>query len=332
MNPVRSEAAGKRRRPGTDLLLFALFLLLGDRLVHFGLMRWEARLAQHDSRLDLFQGPGALPGYDILVLGTSRTFEGVHPYYLIHGLKKTVFKEAYVGKGPRYNYHFYREFKKRFPVPKLVIYGIDHFIYGVRSSRLLQARLGVRPEREGRGMRPLLLLSEKPRVDDVLLRTLALIESECLGRRSGHDRDQAFMASYVGSPARRQVVENRPLRFPRYRFRRFPGREGEFLKRLLQELRQDRVPICLLILPDHAGTLASNRGQGMFRKELKRLSREFTNAFVCDLGDPRVFPVGRSDYFLNGGYGQANSHLSRAGAALLNELLVRALKTRLAGP
>ncbi len=332
MKPKRVEAAGGWRRVSVNVLLFAFFLLLGDRLLHFGLGQWEARLARHDSRLELFQSPGALRDYDILVLGTSRTFEGVHPYYLSRGLKKTVFKEAYAGKGPRYNYFFYQEFKKRFPVPKLVIYGVDYFIYALTSNRMLQARLGISQEQRDRWLRPLLLLSDKARFDDLLLRTLALIEAECLGRRSGHDRDQAFMAAYVGSPARRQVVDSRPPRFPRFRFKRFPGKEGGFLQRLLEELRRDRVPVCLLILPDHIGTLETNLNQRMFRRELKRLSREFANAFLCDLGDPSVFPVERSDYFLNGGYGQSNSHLSKAGAALLNELLIQVLKTRLAGP
>lgn len=139
------------------------------------------------------------------------------------------------------------------------------------------------------------------------------------------------MATYVGSSERRLLAENRPLRFSKVRFQKFPGKEGVFLKLLLEELQQDHVQVCLLILPDHIGTLKTNSNQRMFRKELQRLSREFRNVFVCDFGDPDLFPVEQSNYFLNGGYGQSNSHLSKSGAALLNELLIRELKKRLTG-
>jgi len=318
------------RKIVSDLLIFSLFFLLADRLFFFGLRSLEARLSAYYARTGVFSKAERNRDYPILLLGTSRTFEGVHSLYLTKGLAKTVYKEAYAGKGPRYNYLFYREFKKHFPPPKLIIYGIDYFIYSLESNRLLIARLGVDLKQNEHLAKPLLLLSNKARFDDLLDRGLLFVEEKYFrGGSMGHGRDQAFMNRYVVISSLQSLMEDKPPRFVRAPFRKFPGREGVYLERLLEELQRDQVRVCLLILPDHIGTLKTNFNQRKFKKDVQRWARDFRNVFICDFCAPESFPLSKSEYFLNGGYGRANSHLSKAGASRLNALLIKELQKRM---
>src|SRR5512140_492204 len=95
---------------GLAVLVACLFLF--DRVASAGLHRlygWLERESQ------LRQQLAALPdkaGYKILVLGSSRTYESIHPSAIVRELGVKAYKEASKGKGLRYSYEFYRLYRE----------------------------------------------------------------------------------------------------------------------------------------------------------------------------------------------------------------------------
>ncbi len=90
-------------RVTTAVLVFIASLLVLDRAISTGLTRL-GRWAEE--RSELRRTLEALPGkasYQVLVLGTSRTFEAVHPSQIERTLGVKAFKEASKGKGLRYS-------------------------------------------------------------------------------------------------------------------------------------------------------------------------------------------------------------------------------------
>jgi hypothetical protein len=310
-----------------DILLFSMFLLIFDRIFFFGINRLENKLVRRESLAEMFRGTAAKVKYPIMILGTSRTFEAIHPWYIFKRFRRPSFKEAYVGKGPLYNYHFYLEYKKHFPPPELLLYGVDYFIFAAKSSSLFCAHFGIGLEHPGYFSSPLLLLAQKPWIDDSLNNGLLALQRSLFGTIRGRvGEDQKAMAQYKGVSRPGRLVRQRPLRFAKMPYKKFPGREGRYFKALLGEWRRDHVRVCLVILPDYVGTLETNFAQEKFKKDIRDLTGDYANVAVWDFSDPRVFPVENPEYFINGGYGLGNSHLSRAGACRLNALLLEKMK------
>ncbi|MCK7517049.1 MAG: hypothetical protein MZV64_04665 [Ignavibacteriales bacterium] len=57
-----------------------------------------------------------------------------------------------------------------------------------------------------------------------------------------------------------------------------------------------------------------------FIADVRRLVRSCATCRVLDYAGPARFPIATASYFLDGGYGSTNSHLSQAGAALFHRL------------
>jgi hypothetical protein len=96
------------------------------------------------------------------------------------------------------------------------------------------------------------------------------------------------------------------------RYRAYPGKEGPYLKRLLEEWGRDGVTVLLIIIPDYIGTYETNFKQQKSLKDLKRLTRDYPNVHIYNFNRSNAFPPEREEYFYNGGWGKSNCHRSRS--------------------
>ncbi len=88
----------------------------------------------------------------------------------------------------------------------------------------------------------------------------------------------------------------------------------------------------LVGLPEHIGTYLTNRRQKKFARVFRKFARAHKGAFFYNYDLPEKFDLSRPDFFIDGGYGKTNSHLSSAGAEVLNRMLLRDLRRHLAQP
>lgn len=330
MNSSTSNSKGTLKRVRKYLVVFfslILFLFLFDRGLFYLLYKAEADFYgknEYEKQLEAFvKGKG----YNTLILGTSRTYEGIHPSYIERFLHQKAFKESYVGKGPKYNYYFYQLYKTYAGIPKVVIYGVDYFIYTITSDTKWIARFkNAESEKEkkiGYFSAPLLLVKHKKKIDNFLNNVvISLTEKMEKGKPGEPFKDFIHMQTYEGSPNKsKDSKEVRPGRFTRQLFPPPPGVEGEYFTKLLDELKQDGVTVVLVGLPDHIGTYKTNFQRQDFIQHLKELRRKYKNLFFYNYNRPNQFPLSKERYFNDGGFGQTNSHLSREGARAFNEML-----------
>jgi hypothetical protein len=265
--------------------------------------------------------------FDTLVLGTSRTEEAILPVLLEAEARPRVlrvFKEAAQGKGPRYQLQFYRIFKKHAGRPRLVICGVDYFVYSIQSDRRWLSRFGQGeswqppPPRPG----PLRLLQRKHQ-HDVFFNDLIGDLNDRAGRRVVPASD-IFEQSrrHMGVPADPDyLLTKQPPSYSPRRMPRPPGVEGEDLERLLAEMHADGVPVVLVSLPDYVGTYRTNVDLPFFHAHLLELARRHPNVTVQIYDDPDRFDLRDPSLFRDGGWGRTNSHLSAWGAAELTRRL-----------
>jgi hypothetical protein len=314
-----------------DLLVLVFFLFLFDRLLFLAIRRAESRFYRGISSYSLQDKFAQAKGkgeYQVLILGTSRTFDGIHPWYIQNELGVRSFKEAFVGKGPMYNYFFYQEYKKYMGIPRVVIYGLDYFLFNITSERHWMKRFNSAKGDAGYfAGGPSLLLANKPKIDEF---NNAFLNS--LKKSSWDDpnylleRDLAQMEAYRGvvSPGKIDVVE--PSRFPKINFFGFPGVEGEYFLRLLKQLQRDGVQVLLVSLPEYIGTYWTNHNQKRFLGVFTKFAKYHKGVFFYNYDLPEKFDLANAEFFIDGGFGKTNSHLSRAGSEIFNRLLVRDLR------
>jgi hypothetical protein len=330
MSSSISSSKGGARRAILQLLAFVFFLFLFDRLLFLGIRRGESyfyRGFSSYSLQDKFSAVQDKSEYQVLILGTSRTFDGIHPCYIQSKFGVKSFKEAFVGKGPMYNYFFYQEYRKAMGIPKVVIYGLDYFLFNITSERHWMKRFPaeqVDSRYFGGGVS--LLLANKPRIDEfsnTLLNNLA--NDIAHDPNYSKERDSALMESYRGvvSPGKIDPVE--PPSFRKIRFFKFPGKEGAYFQRLLEQLRRDRVKVMLVSLPEYIGTFWTNHERVKFNRCFKMFQKGFPNVRFFQYNRPRLFDLANLSYFIDGGYGKTNSHMSSAGAEAFSHLLLRDL-------
>lgn len=262
--------------------------------------------------------------FDTLILGSSRTYEGIHPVHFEKRLRRKAYKEAYFGRGPRYNLHFYRHFKKLFGPPKVVVYGVDYFMFTAKSDK----RWLTKFEPDRRPLKPFetpsALLGNKKEIEDFLNDIRTALEGYIERRPVRPNRDFLRIQTYAGrKPAAGRIKTDKPQRFPRGPYRPYPGREGDYLRPLLEELARDGVRVALVTIPEYIGTYETNFEHGRFLQDIGRLIRDFPNARLYDFNQPEVFPLTRTECFINGGWGITNSHLSKRGAELFSRMLLK---------
>lgn len=331
---------GKERFKIVYVFVFLLSFFAFDRIL-FQLIKAEEKnlfkkedlsavfFRKNDFNKNFFNLPRGT--YDTVVMGSSRTYRGIHPYYLYQYLDKKAFKIAGAKTRPKFNYHFYGLYKKFAGVPKLVIYGVDYFMFKHKTSdpffRQFMANTGGKLFKDGLS----LLIANKTQIDEILNQILELYSA---GDRTVHARQNRrkkqeipdYIDPFVGYEKRKPIDTRKPPRFETFEYRPYPGEEGFWFLKLLKELNRDGVSVALVILPSFIGTYESDFQRDTFLADIRQLARPFSNIFVLNYNHPDAFPMDNAGYFQDGGYGKTNSHLSARGARILNEMLARDLK------
>ena len=316
------------KRAAKILLWLLVFLFLFDRGLGYLIYSIEDRFYPESDFANRFREYMKGRSYSTLILGTSRTYEGIHPYYFKTILGQEAYREAYIGRGPEYYYSFYDFYKTCAGVPKIVIYGTDYFIFSVDSERRWLSRFGKGMEIPAPFSTFSLLLRDKNGNENLLNDALFRLEAGLSRDKGSPSRPEVVQdQDFVGSDPRPGEVEQvKPEEYKRVGYSRFPGKEGTYLKMLLDTWAKDGVTVLFVILPDYYGTYQTNVGRMKALADLKRLTRNYPNAHIYDFNRPRVFPLTKVEYFRNGGWGLANSHLSREGAEVFDRLLLEKIR------
>lgn len=313
-----------------ELLGFVLLLFLFDRLLFVLIQQWESSFYKQGSPYSLndkFAKIKNKTNYPILIFGTSRTYDGIHPLYIKNRLGIKAFKEAYVGKGPMYNYYFYQEYKKRMAVPRAVIYGVDYFMYNITTERRWMQRFNmdvIDALYYNRGV--FMLLANKGKIDNFFDTILgSLQKSISPDNNSLIELDNVLMENYLGVASTGDVVTQEPPDYNKVFFFQYPGQEGVYFSRLMEELHRDKVTVLLVSLPDYIGTYWTNKFHRKYLRAFRYYQKKYDNVRFLDYNRPEKFDLKNPEYFINGGYGKTNSHLSRTGSEILNRLLIEDL-------
>lgn len=306
--------------------LFILSIILFDRGLYLLLTTLENHFYPRTKFEKQFEQFMKEKKFSTLILGTSRAYEGIHPFFIERRLNQKAFKDACQGKGPMYNYFFYNTYKKYAGIPRVVIYGVDYFIYNITSDPKWMARFETAEEKDINYLAsPLLLVKYKKRVDNFLNNATIRI----MGKTEAAGGIEEFIAfqEYTGTDMEKKDLVMEPgAKFKRQEFIPFPGIEGDYFEKLLQELERDKVTVILVALPDYIGTVKTNYQQYLFIQHLKEFQATYKHVHVLDYSRPGAFPTRIPEYFFDGGYGRTNSHLSKKGARLFNKILAKDLK------
>jgi len=320
-----STSSSNARRALLGLLLLLLFFILFDHLLFFIITQTENRLFRDTQFAPAFDEYVRGKNYTTLIFGTSRTYEGIHPHYLSQAFNQDVYKEAQFGKGPKYNYIFYQFFKKHAGIPRVLIYGVDYFIFNIKSKKRWLSRFDMSAwERKNYLSAGPMLLRHKQEIEDFISHALARL-GEWLGQQVDQGPALGFVAlqKYIGVDLKhKDLVARRPPRFMRYGYKRYPGLEGEYFMKLLEECERDGVQVVLVLLPDYFGTYMTNFRKKLFVKNIEEITQRFDNLSIYNYNLPDKFPLKNEDFFLNGGFGHTNSHLSSQGAKYLCRLFI----------
>ena len=239
----------------TGFFLFILFAFLLDRGLFLLIHNIEANFYTSNQFEERFARFVEDKQFSTLILGTSRTYEAIHPVYLEEHLGQKAFKETFQGKGPKYNYYFYKLYKKYAGIPHVVIYGVDYFIYNVETDPKWMARFTIKKQDETDTVdlfsSPLLLLEYKKKIDNfhnnVLIR---LKEKKSPQEEAESFKDFIKIQEYKGIElSNKKLITRRPHTFIRQIFIRYPGKEGRYFRRLLDELAKDKVTVIFAVLP-----------------------------------------------------------------------------------
>jgi hypothetical protein len=317
----------KLKRAFSTILLFLLALLLADRLLFILISTTESALFTDLTFKAEFKEYMREKRVSTLIMGTSRTYEGIHPRYFQDILKQNAYKEAQPGKGPKYNYYFYRFYREQVGIPDIVIYGIDYFTFNIESRNQLLSRFNYRAK-VNYFMPDLLLLKHKKRINEFIDTIVNSLKTTLDKKSNRHTlRDFIKIQNYLGvNPQKNHVISRKPKYFKRFRYHKYPGIEGNFFLSLLRLLEQDNVTVLLVMLPDYSGTNSSNIHKRIFIRDILSLAARFSNIRVYNYNTIRKFPLDRPELFLNGGFGLTNSHLSRKGAYLFNRIFLNDIR------
>lgn len=313
----------------TFCVVFAVVCFLAcDRLIFFLASRTESQFNRCQAELNL-QVDFPRDFFSTLIFGSSRTYRGIHPWYFQTELGQNARKEAKGKKRLKYSYLFYRQFKALHGKPQVVIYGLDYFAFKLVSKDLALMQLDkhyAKVTEYSGGVS--LLLANKPHFDQLFIDMLNFVEeSRKMKERGNKPQIPQLIDPFVGYAHQAGVLsERKPPDFEKLAYRPFPGMEGEYLQKLLEELDRDGVITILVMIPDYIGTYETNFEHGKFIRDIENLARPFANTHILNYNDPAVFPLHETRYFLDGGYGSENSHLSKEGARVFNAMLLRDIR------
>lgn len=321
---------------GTALLFF-LFLAIFDRGFFYLLSQWEKGFYKKNhlqriffQRRDFNKHFLHLPKgtYNTLIFGSSRTHRGIHPFHIHKDLGQSAFKIAKGKISIKFNYYFYFEYKKYAGTPDVVIYGLDYFMFKRESHPFFLKSISgedIGSKKHGGG--PLLLVSNKKRFDTLLNDALEQFNAPppvpeapapaaaAIDPFTGYDKG-----------GKDELVHQKSSNAKTFDYAPYPGMEGEFFLKLLDQLKKDGVQVVLVSLPDYIGTYESNREYGDFMKDIRELAARYSCVTVYDYNHPGRFDLSNRGYFLDGGWGKTNSHLSREGADAFHRMFLPELR------
>lgn len=266
--------------------------------------------------------------YNSLIMGTSRAYEGILPIHLHHFLKLRAFSLAGAGCYPRYNYLAYKRFREHNGPPRYLFYGLDYFTFDKYTGPRLLAAMGVkvddlpREEPEVRGLgRISMLAQKKPRFDQMMMDMLNRL-AVSLESKSNRRIPPAGISTYTGLHGKvSRDLQHEPPTWQAAPYTPFPGREGDYLEKLLELAIKDRARVFLVYLPDFINVYRTNHMQDQFREQMHHLAARFPRVHFIDFNRPDRFPLDDPEMFVDGGYGSRVSHLSALGARRLNRML-----------
>jgi len=172
-----------------------------------------------------------------------------------------------------------------------------------------------------------MLLANKGKIDNFFNTMLNSLQKN-LNRieHSQIEQDYVMMENYLGLANSGDVVTQEPPQYNKVFFFQYPGQEGVYFSRLLEELHRDKVIVLLISLPDYIGTYWTNKFHRQYLRAFRYYQRKYSNVHFLNYNQVEKFDLNNPEYFINGGYGRTNSHLSRAGAEILNRLLIEDLR------
>jgi hypothetical protein len=331
MVPVKGNRAvtsrPSRLRIARLVLVLVASAIVCDRTM-YALLDWTDRAVERRPEMRRkLEGVTDKPAYEWLILGTSRTFEALHPALIANQAGVRAFKEASKGKGLRYQYEFYRLYREVVGKPRLVIYGLDYFMFANPSDPGLLRRFGRTVGRAADPMAlwpPLLTVAHKAEDDQAILRILEQLQRRLTSAMGEFNPDDevADMEAYTGRTDSRVVERPAPHGFSTVGYARFPGLEGEFLIKLLRAWQDDGVHVVFVYPPDFEATRRTNVEHDAFITEICQLTAGCTTCAVLDYSDPGRFPISNAAFFWDGGFGNPNSHLSKAGAEAFTRIFL----------
>ncbi|NIM16389.1 MAG: hypothetical protein GTO45_30720, partial [Candidatus Aminicenantes bacterium] len=218
-------------------------------------------------------------------------------------------------------------------IPNVVVYGLDYFMFKLKSHQFFMDAVSAAGEDAEPGPYAnglLLLLSNKSHIDEFFNNYLDQLnqnvnppnETQETGNGTIHVIDP-----FIGYE--KQVYEPLPHKkrwFKKFDYGPYPGKEGIYFTKLLEEWEKDDVQVILVFLPDYIGSYESNHQMDVFKKEIQQLTAPYQNVFIYDYNRPDKFPLSNPKYFLDGGHGKSNSHLSKTGARVFNRMLLKEIK------
>jgi hypothetical protein len=221
-------------------------------------------------------------------------------------------------------------YKKHAGVPKVVIYGVDYFIYTVKSDPrwLSQFQNANKGPKINFFSSPLLLLENKKKMDNFQNNILIRLQEEKVPRdNKQYFKDFIDIQEHMGgeNPGKK-LISKEPPEYLRQYFPLPPGEEGDYFMKLLDELDRDDVTVILVALPDYYGSFKTNFQMREFINQLKSIRPKYKKLFIYNYNRPDQFPLDNPDYFIDGGYGMTNSHLSISGAKVFDEMLCEDIK------
>ncbi len=315
-------------------LLFLVFLWAFDRGLFHLIRVMEKKMYQERQLTHIFHWRGDfnkrfpdIPKgtYSTLIMGSSRTFRGLHPYYFYKKLKQKAFKVANGDLRLRFHYYFYQHYKRLAGIPKVVVFGLDYFMFKLDSEPYYLKFVENTKEQDIKYKSGFsLLVSNKKHFEFYLGKLMEKMDRLLPVKKN--PPPFSVVDSFIGYPKTVAFDTHRPTHFTQFKYFGYPGVEGLYFKKLLDDFKTDGVQVILIYIPDYIGTYESNYQTDAFKEDINQLTATYPNVVIYDYEDPRKFPLSNPDYFLDGGYGKTNSHLSRDGCRVFHRYLFKDIK------
>ena len=339
MNSSISVSKSLWRKGAAVVLVSVVCLFLFDRLFYLTLAHLAGRFySKAEVGQDWYgQTEFIRPGfYNALIVGSSRAKEAVMPIYLYNQMGIRAQNNASPGRYPRYHYEHYLRFRKKNGPPQLYIYGLDYFTFTKESNeKQLQGLIGGEKPRKvwnasemknpdsSFWSRLSLLYRAKKEIDAFFVDLVDYLSFR-FPVRASQDKAPGGISTYRGLygtvPPENRL---RPSDWLKTAYEPLPGVEGEYLVRLLEELRRDRVVVLLLVPPEYIAVYETNHEHERQMEDLRKLENRYQNVFVLDYNNPRVFELDNPALFADGRWGERVSHLSVFGAERLAQMLAQ---------